>query len=191
MYPDEEQQRERERLERSIQNLRVSAEESQRGRELLEKALLSAHARNRQLEDELHRKRAYVEKVERLQSSLGQLQAACEKREELEMRLRTRLEQELKSLRVQQVRKRPPMQTKTRFTKRATYVGCPLEPELGTAGIRAELLAVAAAAVAGTRGTYPGLGSRHHQMGTEVSRGEHHETVCHGCRRHGCGAEVP
>uniref|UniRef100_A0A3Q2ZEK0 Angiomotin like 2a n=1 Tax=Hippocampus comes TaxID=109280 RepID=A0A3Q2ZEK0_HIPCM len=97
-----EQQRERERLERSIQNLRVSAEESQRGRELLEKALLSAHARNRQLEDELHRKRAYVEKVERLQSSLGQLQAACEKREELEMRLRTRLEQELKSLRVQQ-----------------------------------------------------------------------------------------
>lgn len=104
MYPDEEQQRERERLERSIQNLRVSAEESQRGRELLEKALLSAHARNRQLEDELHRKRAYVEKVERLQSSLGQLQAACEKREELEMRLRTRLEQELKSLRVQQVR---------------------------------------------------------------------------------------
>ncbi|XP_051929007.1 angiomotin-like 2a [Hippocampus zosterae] len=99
---NEEQQRERERLERSIQNLRLSAEESQRGRELLEEALLSAHARNRQLEDELHRKRAYVEKVERLQSSLGQLQAACEKREELEMRLRTRLEQELKSLRVQQ-----------------------------------------------------------------------------------------
>ncbi|KAM9796402.1 angiomotin-like 2a [Syngnathus typhle] len=99
---NEEQQRERERLERSLQNLRVSAEESQRGRELLEKALLSAHARNRQLEDELHRKRAYVQKVERLQSSLGQLQAACEKREELEMRLRTRLEQELKSMRVQQ-----------------------------------------------------------------------------------------
>ncbi|XP_077391648.1 angiomotin-like 2a isoform X2 [Festucalex cinctus] len=99
---NEEQQRERERLERSIRNLRVSAEESQRGRELLERALLSAHARNRQLEDELQRKRAYVEKVERLQSSLGQLQAACEKREELEMRLRTRLEQELKSMRVQQ-----------------------------------------------------------------------------------------
>ncbi|XP_057696439.1 angiomotin-like 2a [Corythoichthys intestinalis] len=99
---NEEQQRERERLEISIQNLRVSAEESQHGRELLEKALLSAHARNRQLEDELHRKRAYVEKVERLQSSLGQLQAACEKREELEMRLRTRLEQELKSMRAQQ-----------------------------------------------------------------------------------------
>ncbi|XP_061680822.1 angiomotin-like 2a isoform X2 [Syngnathoides biaculeatus] len=99
---NEEQQRSRERLERSVQNLRLSAEESQRGRELLEKALLSAHARNRHLEDELRRKRAYVEKVERLQSSLGHLQAACEKREELEMRLRTRLEQELKSMRAQQ-----------------------------------------------------------------------------------------
>ncbi|XP_077441072.1 uncharacterized protein LOC144063039 isoform X2 [Vanacampus margaritifer] len=99
---NEEQQRERERLERSIQSLRVSAEESQRGRELLEQAALSARARNRQLEDELQRKRAYVEKVERLQSSLGQLQAACEKREELEARLRTRLEQELKSMRVRQ-----------------------------------------------------------------------------------------
>ncbi|XP_077463580.1 angiomotin-like 2a [Stigmatopora argus] len=99
---NEEQQRERDRLETSIQNLRVSAGESQRGRDLLEKALLSAHTRNRQLEDELQRKRAYVEKVERLQSSLGQLQAACEKREELEMRLRTRLEQELKSMRAQQ-----------------------------------------------------------------------------------------
>ncbi|XP_054645487.1 angiomotin-like 2a isoform X2 [Dunckerocampus dactyliophorus] len=99
---NEEQQREKERLERNIQHLRLSAEESQRARELLEKALLSSHARNRQLEEELQRKRAYVEKVERLQSSLAQLQAACEKREALELRLRTRLEQELKSMRTQQ-----------------------------------------------------------------------------------------
>nr|XP_057929900.1 angiomotin-like 2a [Doryrhamphus excisus] len=99
---NEEQQREKERLERNIQHLRLSAEESQRARELLEKALLSSHARNRQLEEELQRKRAYVEKVERLQSSLAQLQAACEKREALELRLRTRLEQELKSMRAQQ-----------------------------------------------------------------------------------------
>lgn len=66
--------------------------------------MASTQARNRQLEDELQRKRAYVAKVERLQSALAQLQAACEKREELELRLRTRLEQELKSLRAQQVR---------------------------------------------------------------------------------------
>ncbi|XP_041790924.1 angiomotin-like 2a isoform X2 [Chelmon rostratus] len=99
---NEEQQREREQLERQIQQLRVSCEESQRRHELLEQALASTQARNRQLEEELQRKRAYVEKVERLQSALAQLQAACEKRETLELRLRTRLEQELKSLRAQQ-----------------------------------------------------------------------------------------
>ncbi|XP_008275764.1 angiomotin-like 2a [Stegastes partitus] len=99
---NEEQQRERERLERQIQHLRVSGEEGQRRRELLEQALASAQTRNRQLEEELQRKRAYVKKVERLQSALAQLQAACEKREALELRLRTRLEQELKSLRAQQ-----------------------------------------------------------------------------------------
>ncbi|KAG8003519.1 Angiomotin-like 2a [Nibea albiflora] len=99
---NEEQQREREQLERQIQHLRVSGEECQRRRELVEKALASTQARNRQLEEELQRKRAYVEKVERLQSALAQLQAACEKRETLELRLRTRLEQELKSLRAQQ-----------------------------------------------------------------------------------------
>lgn len=102
---NEEQQREREQLERQIQHLRVSGEECQRRREMLEQALVSAQARNRQLEEELQRKRAYVEKVERLQSALAQLQAACEKRETLELRLRTRLEQELKSLRAQQSQK--------------------------------------------------------------------------------------
>ncbi|XP_030583932.1 angiomotin-like 2a isoform X2 [Archocentrus centrarchus] len=99
---NEEQQRERERLERQIQHLRLSGEECQRRRELLEQALASAQTRNHQLEEELQRKRAYVKKVERLQSALAQLQAACEKREALELRLRTRLEQELKSLRAQQ-----------------------------------------------------------------------------------------
>lgn len=45
----------------------------------------------------------YVDRVERLQQALAQLQAACEKREQMERRLRTRLERELESLRVQQV----------------------------------------------------------------------------------------
>ncbi|XP_074525181.1 angiomotin-like 2a isoform X2 [Halichoeres trimaculatus] len=99
---NEEQQREREQLERQIQHLRISGEDCQRRREILEQALATTQARNRQLEEELQRKRAYVEKVERLQGALAQLQAACEKREALELRLRTRLEQELKSLRAQQ-----------------------------------------------------------------------------------------
>lgn len=102
---DEDHLRERERLEKELQNLHVSGEEWKRRREALEQALMSAQTRNRQLEEELRRKRAYVEKVERMQSALAQLQAACEKREDLELRLRTRLEQELKSLRRQQVKK--------------------------------------------------------------------------------------
>lgn len=44
-----------------------------------------------------------MEKVERMQQALAQLQAACEKREQLEHRLRTRLERELEALRMQQV----------------------------------------------------------------------------------------
>uniref|UniRef100_A0A8C2CNI3 Angiomotin like 2a n=1 Tax=Cyprinus carpio TaxID=7962 RepID=A0A8C2CNI3_CYPCA len=99
---NEDHLRERERLEKELQNLHVSGEEWKRRREALEQALMSAQTRNRQLEEELRRKRAYVEKVERMQSALAQLQAACEKREALELRLRTRLEQELKSLRAQQ-----------------------------------------------------------------------------------------
>jgi len=89
-------------VERQVQHLRASGEEWARRREALEKALSAAQSRNLQLDDELWRKRAYVSKVEGLQSALAQLQAACEKRETLELRLRTRLEQELKNLRAQQ-----------------------------------------------------------------------------------------
>ncbi|KAL1023380.1 hypothetical protein UPYG_G00040120 [Umbra pygmaea] len=92
----------RERLELEVQRLRSSSEEWLWRREVLEQALGSAQARNLVLEEELRRKRAYVEKVERLQRALGQLQAACEKREALELKLRTRLELELKTLRAQQ-----------------------------------------------------------------------------------------
>ncbi|XP_076009426.1 angiomotin-like 2a isoform X2 [Genypterus blacodes] len=99
---NEEQQREREGLEREIQLLRVSGDKCQRRRELLEHALVLAKVCHRQQEEELERKTAYGEKVEQLQSALAQLRVACEKREALELRLRTRLEQELKSLRSQQ-----------------------------------------------------------------------------------------
>ncbi|KAM4604977.1 angiomotin-like 2b isoform 1-T2 [Polymixia lowei] len=105
---NEEQNFERERVERELQRLRATAEEQGLRAEQLEEALEAARGRGRQLEEELRRKRAYVEKVERLQSALAQLQATCEKRESLEMRLRTRLEQELRSLRAQQRQSQPP-----------------------------------------------------------------------------------
>ncbi|NWR81846.1 AMOL2 protein, partial [Centropus unirufus] len=97
-----EHQQDKEKLEREVSLLRSAHEEQRRRAELLEQALGSAQARAAKAEAELRKKRAYVEKVERLQAALGQLQAACEKREQLELRLRTRLEQELKMLRAQQ-----------------------------------------------------------------------------------------
>ncbi|NWU67787.1 AMOL2 protein, partial [Pterocles burchelli] len=97
-----EHQQEKEKLEREVLVLRSANEDQRRRAELLEQALGSAQARAAKAEAELRKKRAYVEKVERLQAALGQLQAACEKREQLELRLRTRLEQELKMLRAQQ-----------------------------------------------------------------------------------------
>uniref|UniRef100_A0A087XP20 Angiomotin like 2b n=1 Tax=Poecilia formosa TaxID=48698 RepID=A0A087XP20_POEFO len=105
---NEEQNAERERMEREMQRLRSTVEEQSLRTKRLEDALEAARGRGRQLEDELRRKRAYVEKVERLQSALAQLQSTCEKREGLEMKLRTRLEQELRSLRAQQRQSQPP-----------------------------------------------------------------------------------
>ncbi|XP_030630587.1 angiomotin-like 2b [Chanos chanos] len=102
MVQNEEKQAECERLEREIQRLRAVEEEQQGRVKSLEEALGSAQIRSKQLQEELRRKTAYVERVERLQGALAQLQAACEKREGLELRLRTRLEQELRSLRAQQ-----------------------------------------------------------------------------------------
>ncbi|XP_029471167.1 angiomotin-like protein 2 [Rhinatrema bivittatum] len=96
------QQQEREKLEQEVALLRGANEDQRRRAELLEQALSNAQVRSARMEDELRKKRAYVEKVERLQQALSQLQAACEKREQLELRLRTRLEQELKTLRAQQ-----------------------------------------------------------------------------------------
>ncbi|XP_041848528.1 angiomotin-like 2a isoform X2 [Melanotaenia boesemani] len=115
---NEEQNFERERVERELQRLRATAEEQSLRAKRLEEALEAARGRGRQLEEELRRKRAYVEKVERLQSALAQLQSTCEKRESLEMKLRTRLEQELRSLRAQQRQSQPPGVTMSSLQER-------------------------------------------------------------------------
>ncbi|KAI7809898.1 angiomotin-like protein 2b [Triplophysa rosa] len=99
---NEEQQLKCARLEQEVRHLRDEAEQHLRRSESLEATLRSTQTRSQQLWTELQRKNAYVEKVERLQGALAQLQATCEKREGLETRLRTRLEQELRSLRNQQ-----------------------------------------------------------------------------------------
>uniref|UniRef100_A0A673LNX2 Angiomotin C-terminal domain-containing protein n=1 Tax=Sinocyclocheilus rhinocerous TaxID=307959 RepID=A0A673LNX2_9TELE len=94
-----------EKLEIEATNLQSANEDQQRHIEILEQALNNAQSKVLKLEEELSKKQKYVERVERLQQALAQLQIACEKREQLEQRLRTHLERELESLRTQQVSK--------------------------------------------------------------------------------------
>uniref|UniRef100_A0A8C9EKV3 Angiomotin n=1 Tax=Pavo cristatus TaxID=9049 RepID=A0A8C9EKV3_PAVCR len=97
-----ETQREKEKLEIELAAARSTNEDQRRHIEIRDQALNNAQAKVVKLEEELKKKQVYVEKVEKMQQALVQLQAACEKREQLEHRLRTRLERELESLRMQQ-----------------------------------------------------------------------------------------
>ncbi|XP_047462090.1 angiomotin-like isoform X3 [Mugil cephalus] len=99
---DKETLHEKEKLEMELNALRSATEDQRRHIEIRDQALSNAQAKVVKLEEELKKKQVYVEKVERMQQALAQLQAACEKREQLEHRLRTRLERELESLRMQQ-----------------------------------------------------------------------------------------
>nr|XP_008525615.1 PREDICTED: angiomotin [Equus przewalskii] len=99
---DKESQREKEKLEAELATARSTNEDQRRHIEIRDQALSNAQAKVVKLEEELKKKQVYVDKVEKMQQALVQLQAACEKREQLEHRLRTRLERELESLRIQQ-----------------------------------------------------------------------------------------
>ncbi|XP_061659419.1 angiomotin isoform X2 [Syngnathoides biaculeatus] len=99
---NKETMREKEKLEIELNALHSTTEDQRRHIEIRDQALNNAQAKVVKLEEELKKKQVYVEKVERMQQALAQLQAACEKREQLEHRLRTRLEKELESLRMQQ-----------------------------------------------------------------------------------------
>ncbi|KAL2768281.1 angiomotin isoform 1 [Daubentonia madagascariensis] len=99
---NKESQREKEKLEAELATARSTNEDQRRHMEIRDQALSNAQAKVVKLEEELKKKQVYVDKVEKMQQALVQLQAACEKREQLEHRLRTRLERELESLRIQQ-----------------------------------------------------------------------------------------
>ncbi|XP_067903419.1 angiomotin [Heterodontus francisci] len=99
---NKENLREKEKLEMELSALRSNNEDQRRHIEIRDQALNNTQGKVVKLEEELKRKQVYVDKVERMQQALIQLQAACEKREQLEHRLRTRLERELESLRMQQ-----------------------------------------------------------------------------------------
>ncbi|XP_054977003.1 angiomotin isoform X1 [Sorex araneus] len=99
---NKESQREKEKLEAELATARSTNEDQRRHIEIRDQALSNAQAKVVKLEEELKKKQVYVDKVEKMQQALVQLQTACEKREQLEHRLRTRLERELESLRIQQ-----------------------------------------------------------------------------------------
>ncbi|XP_048454231.1 angiomotin-like protein 1 [Rhincodon typus] len=101
-YITQKHLKEEEKLEMELATMRSANEDQRRRIEILDQALNSTQAKVVMLEEELRKKQVYVERVERLQQALTQLQAACEKREQMERRLRTRLERELESLRAQQ-----------------------------------------------------------------------------------------
>ncbi|XP_078732365.1 angiomotin-like protein 1 isoform X2 [Lampetra fluviatilis] len=92
----------KEKLEVELAGLRSANGDQRRHIELLNQAFSSSEAKAAKLQEELKKKQFYVDKVEKLQQALSQLQVACEKREQLERRLRTRLERELETLRAQQ-----------------------------------------------------------------------------------------
>ncbi|XP_075707608.1 angiomotin-like protein 1 isoform X2 [Rhinoderma darwinii] len=94
---NKEHLKEIEGLQRELAALRTTNEEQRRHIEFLDQALNNAQANIVKLKEEV-----YVEEVEKLQQALTQLQAAGEKREQLERRLRTKLERELECLRMQQ-----------------------------------------------------------------------------------------
>ncbi|ELV11083.1 Angiomotin [Tupaia chinensis] len=99
---NKESQREKEKLEAELATARSTNEDQRRHIEIRDQALSNAQAKVVKLEEELKKKQVYVDKVEKMQQALVQLQAACEKQKQLEHRLRTRLERELESLRIQQ-----------------------------------------------------------------------------------------
>ncbi|KAM3935273.1 angiomotin-like protein 1 isoform 2-T2 [Leptodactylus fuscus] len=113
---NKEHLKEMEGLQRELAALRTTNEEQRRHIEILDQALNNAQAKVVKLEEELRKKQVYVEEVEKLQQALTQLQAAGEKREQLERRLRTRLERELECLRMQQRQANSPASTSSDYS---------------------------------------------------------------------------
>uniref|UniRef100_A0A8C9LBE8 Angiomotin like 1 n=1 Tax=Pavo cristatus TaxID=9049 RepID=A0A8C9LBE8_PAVCR len=72
---NKEHLKEKEKLEMELAAMRSANEDQRRHIEILDQALNNAQAKVIKLEEELRRKQAYVEKVEKLQQALTQLQA--------------------------------------------------------------------------------------------------------------------
>ncbi|XP_077987370.1 uncharacterized protein LOC144441974 isoform X2 [Glandiceps talaboti] len=92
----------KERVEVELSAQRATLSEQRTHIDVLDAALSSAQANVVRLQEECKKKQVYVDRVEKLQRAVGALQNACDKREQLEKKLRMKLEKEIEILRAQQ-----------------------------------------------------------------------------------------
>ncbi|XP_022657290.1 angiomotin-like protein 1 isoform X1 [Varroa destructor] len=89
---------EKERKDVEIAAQTATLAEQRKHIEILDHALTNAQANIVRLEEEARKKEFYVERVHELQRALQQMQAASERRLEMEKRMRTELEKDVQSL---------------------------------------------------------------------------------------------
>ncbi len=92
----------KERQDVEVRAQQETLEEQRSHIQILDTALSNAQAQLLRLEEENRVKESYAERVKQMTKSLEQLQAASEKREAMEKKLRMKLEEELRELRDQQ-----------------------------------------------------------------------------------------
>ncbi|OQR73876.1 angiomotin-like, partial [Tropilaelaps mercedesae] len=89
---------EKERKDIEIAAQTATLAEQRKHIEILDHALINAQANIVRLDEEARKKEFYVERVHELQRALQQMQAASERRLEMEKRMRTELEKDVQSL---------------------------------------------------------------------------------------------
>ena len=89
---------EKERRDVEIQAQHVTLAEQRKHIEILDHALTNAQAHIVRYEDEVRKKEFYDERVNNLQKALQQMQAASERRLEMEKKMRSDLEKDVQSL---------------------------------------------------------------------------------------------
>ncbi|XP_070538827.1 angiomotin-like [Ptychodera flava] len=92
----------KERVEIELAAQRATLSEQRTHIDVLDTALSNAQANAVRLQEESQKKQVYVDRVEKLQKAVVALQNACDKREQLEKKLRLKLEKEIDMLRAQQ-----------------------------------------------------------------------------------------
>lgn len=98
MVTDKELLCEKERKDVEIAAQTATLAEQRKHIEILDHALTNAQGNIVRLDEEARKKEFYVERVHELQRALQQMQAASERRLEMEKRMRTELEKDVQSL---------------------------------------------------------------------------------------------